>query len=353
VTSDSFEPDDPNGSSSTSPGLDPPADPRAVPPALPPAARPGLSTFTIEGRAAPGLFVVGWLAALAGIGLMIIGILGSSPLFFYLLGPAMLTIGFVAGAGNQAIERRSHDERYAGPSPYLVFGATIAAVYAVGAAVAFGLQLFVDPNSVPGFAVNLLAIVIQGIVFIGVVQLTVVGTNALSWREMGWRRVDSAQLRNVGFGALVAFPVIGLTAIVSNILVTAFNQVPESPLPPTGTTTGLIVQLLAGAVIAPLYEEAVFRGFAISAWERTVGPTGAIVRSSLIFALAHVIEARGENLAAVAALIVIGFATRLPVAFALGWLFVRARSIWAPLGLHMAFNGVLLLIAEYYARTSG
>jgi membrane protease YdiL (CAAX protease family) len=80
---------------------------------------------------------------------------------------------------------------------------------------------------------------------------------------------------------------------------------------------------------------------------------GAIVRSSLIFALAHVIEARGETFAEVGALLVIGFATRLPVAFALGWLFVRARSIWAPLGLHMAFNGILLVIAEYYLRAGG
>ena len=345
MTPDSFEPDDPDGSS--------PTGPRSDPPALPPAVRPGLATFTIEGRAAPGLFVVGWLAALAGVGLMIIGILGSSALFFYLFGPAMLTIGLVAGAGNQAIERRARGAAYAGPSPYVVFGATIAAVYAVGAAVAFGLRLVVDPSVVPGFVVNLLAIVIQAIVFIGVLQLTVVGTNALRWRSMGWRRLDADAVRNLAFGAFVAIPVIGLTAIVSNVVVTAFNQVPESPLPPTGTTTGLLVQLVAGAVIAPLYEEAVFRGFAISAWERTVGPTGAIVRSSLIFALAHVIEARGETFADVGALIVIGFATRLPVAFALGWLFVRARSIWAPLGLHMAFNGILLVIAEYYLRAGG
>ena len=38
--------------------------------------------------------------------------------------------------------------------------------------------------------------------------------------------------------------------------------------------------------------------------------------------------------------------TRLPVAFALGWLFLRRGSIWAPLGLHMAFNGVLLVLGE-------
>ena len=40
----------------------------------PPAAAPphryfGLTTFTVEGRQAPALFVVGWLATLVGVGL--------------------------------------------------------------------------------------------------------------------------------------------------------------------------------------------------------------------------------------------------------------------------------------------
>ena len=38
--------------------------------------------------------------------------------------------------------------------------------------------------------------------------------------------------------------------------------------------------------------------------------------------------------------------TRLPVALALGWLFLRRGSIWASFGLHAAFNGVLLVLAE-------
>ena len=38
------------------------------------SARPGLSTFTIEGRAPPGPFVVGWLASLlGGVGLVVYG----------------------------------------------------------------------------------------------------------------------------------------------------------------------------------------------------------------------------------------------------------------------------------------
>src|SRR5205085_12392203 len=103
----------------------------------------------------------------------------------------------------------------------------------------------------------------------------------------GWRRWNGEAGRDLAFGAAVALPVIGLTSILAYALVSLFNAAPESPLPPTGTAAGLVVQLIAGALIAPLAEEAVFRGFAISAWRRTVGENGAIVRASLVFALAH------------------------------------------------------------------
>jgi membrane protease YdiL (CAAX protease family) len=40
---------------------------------------------------------------------------------------------------------------------------------------------------------------------------------------------------------------------------------------------------------------------------------------------------------------------RVPVAFALGWLFVRTGSIWGPIGLHAGFNGILIVLAELAA----
>jgi membrane protease YdiL (CAAX protease family) len=320
----------------------------AIPPVIP--ARPGLSTFTIEGRAAPGLFVVGWLAAISGVALLLIGILAPSAVFFYFFGPLLLTIGLVAGAGNQAIERRRAGAPYAGPSPFLVLGAIVAAVVAVGSGVFLALGLVTDRTSVPPVAIDLITIGVQTLVFVGVVRLTVVGTDALTWSEMGWRRFDRVQLQNLLLGAAVTVPVILGTSILANLAFEIFHQTPESPLPPTGTFPGLIVQLVAGAVLAPLAEETVFRGFAMTAWSRTVGERSALIRVSLIFAVAHVINAGGDDFGAVLGLMVIGFVTRLPVSFALGWLFLRTRSIWTPLGLHIAFNATLLILAEAYLR---
>jgi uncharacterized protein len=343
-------PEDDAAAAADAPAADAPAPAPAADavgsPARPAPSRPGLSIFTIEGRAAPGLFVVGWLASISGLALVLIGAFAPSGLFLYFLGPVMLTIGLVAGAGNQAIERRVRGSAYAGPSPYLVLATIVTAVFAVGAVVGLGLHLVLGSTIVPGYVVNLIGVGIQAAVFLGIIRLTVVGTDALSWADMGWRRFDAQAIRNLLFGAAAALPVISLTAVVANGLVAIFNQIPESPLPPTGVAAGLVVQLIAGAIIAPIAEEAVFRGFAITAWRRTVGERGALIRASLVFALAHVITVSGDSLPQVGGLIAVGFATRLPVAFALGWLYLRTRSIWAPLGLHMAFNGILLVLAE-------
>ncbi|HEY7131720.1 MAG TPA: type II CAAX endopeptidase family protein [Candidatus Limnocylindrales bacterium] len=332
--------DDPDPNAPTPPDESPPSDPEAAP------TRPGQGTFTIEGRAAPGLFVVGWLATLLGLGIVFVGALAPSGLLVYFVGPVVLAIGLIAGAGNQAIERRARGEAYAGPSPYLVFAAMIAATYAVGFPVGALLSAILGSANVADYVVRLIGVALQALVFIGVVRLTVVGTNALSWTEMGWRRLDVKAFGDLATGAALALPVIGLTAVLASVLVTIFRVTPEAPLPATGVAAGLVIQLIAGAVIAPIAEETVFRGFAITAWRRTVGDNGALIRASLLFALAHVLTVGGDSLGQVGGLIVVGFATRLPVAIALGWLFLRRGSIWAPIGLHMAFNGILLVIGE-------
>src|SRR3954470_4746013 len=313
-------------------------------------ARLGLGFFTIEGRAAPGLFVVGWLATILGFAILLVGALAPSAVLVYFVGPLLLSIGLIAGCGNQAIERRARREAYAGPSPYLVFAAMIAAVYAIGYPVGFVLNLILGSAHLPDYVVRFIGVALQAAIFVGVVRLTVVGTGALSWAEMGWRRFDRTAAGDLGLGLAFALPIFGLTSILAAVLVTIFRTVPEAPLPPTGIPSGTVIQLIAGALIAPVAEETVFRGFALTAWNRAVGERGALVRASLLFALAHVINVSGDSLPQVGGLIVVGFATRLPVAFALGWLYLRRRSIWAPLGLHIGFNGVILLLAEIATR---
>jgi membrane protease YdiL (CAAX protease family) len=151
-------------------------------------------------------------------------------------------------------------------------------------------------------------------------------------------------------GGLWALPVIVATIPVSLILLGIFPVTPESPLPPTGEAVGFAISLVAGALVAPFGEEVLFRAFATTAWVRGVGVRQGVLRAALVFAVAHVLTTSGSSAGDAFGLAIVGFGTRVPIAIALGWLFVRRGTIWASFGLHAAFNGVLLVIAEVAER---
>lgn len=314
-----------------------------------PSPRPGASTFTIEGRAAPGLFVVGWLASLLGLAVVMAGAFAPSTVLVYFVGPGLLSLGLIAAAGNQAFERRARGAAYAGPSPILVFAATIAVTYFVGAVLGLLLDAVLASTGATVWPPvgQLIAGAVTAVVFTGVIRLAVVGTGALSWSEMGVRRFDQQAVRDIAAGASLAVPVIIVTLVLAAILVSIFGVTSPSPLPPTGELSGLLLQLVAGALIAPIAEELLFRGFAVTAWGRSIGPSRAIIRATLLFALAHIIGiAPADDFGQALRLMAVGAGTRLPVAWVLGWIFVRRGSIWAPIGLHATFNGVLLILAH-------
>jgi uncharacterized protein len=333
-----------------------PSDPEDSTPAAPsPETSPprrylGLTSFSIEGRRAPGLFVVGWLATLLGVCLtatVSLGISGLAGAALSLASLFALAVGLVLLAGSQTIERRAAGAAYAGPSPLLVLLAVVAVSRFAGFVI--GVALLPIADRIPMPLGDLLAVLVQGAVFFGVVRLTIVGPGVLTWSDMGWTRDRGEALRGVLGGAVFAGPVILVTSAVAFAAVGLAGVTPPSPLPPTGTMSGLVLHLIAGAVVAPVAEELLFRGFALTAWRRLVGVRGAIVRSSIVFVLAHVLFVSGDTFGETVRVAVVAGAVRIPVAFALGWLYVRTGSIWGPIGLHAAFNGILIAIAEVAA----
>jgi membrane protease YdiL (CAAX protease family) len=315
--------------------------------------RPGASTFTIEGRAAPALFVVGWLGTLVGLGTIAIALLsggsGGAPLLLF-AGLVVLSVGTVAGAGSQGIERRARGVLpYRGPSPVLVFLASIPV--SLLAVVAIGVPLTLLGLQVDGPFGRLAAVVAQALIYIGLIRLLVVDAGALSWPEMGVRRPAGGIPGELLTGALLAAPVILLTIPVAAILAAILPVTPVSPLPPTGETTGFAIQLVAGAIVAPIGEELLFRGLATTVWARAFGARQGLVLGALFFAFVHVLTITGSAAGEVLALMIVGFASRLPVALALGWLFLRRGTIWAPIGLHAAFNALLLVLGEIAFRS--
>lgn len=343
------------GSPSPPDGPIPPPTPDAPGAALSPSPgdRPGASTFTVEGRAAPALFVVGWLASLLGIAFAIVAIMGGggpASSVLLILGLALLSVGLISGAGSQAIERRARtDLAYRGPSPLLVFAASIPVSLLAGVGIGLPLHLVGVPLDGPFGA--LLSVSIQAGVYIALVRLLVVDMGALDWRAMSVKSLDRAAFAEMGGGALWAIPVIAVTVVVSRILLAIFPVVPVSPLPPTGEAVGFALSLLAGVVVAPFGEEILFRAFATTAWVRGLGYGRGLVLAALVFAFAHVLTVNGSTAGEAFGLAVVGFGSRVPVALALGLIFLRRRTIWASFGLHAAFNGILLVLAEIASRS--
>jgi membrane protease YdiL (CAAX protease family) len=314
----------------------------------------GLFRFSLEGRRAPALFVTGWLTTVIGAATTGVGFAsspGSVALLLAAIGLAILTLGFMLLGGSQTVERAAAGLPYAGPSPILVFLAVVAVSLFV--AIAVGAVLSSAGVRPPLAVGDLISTAIQALVFIGVVQLMVIGTGAVRWSAMGFRIGARATAEALARGALLAAPVVILTALVAAIVVTIAGVTPPSPLPPTGTVSGLLLHLLAGAVVAPIAEEVLFRGFMVTAWARSTGPRAAIIRAAILFAIAHVLLVGGDNFGQAASLAFVGAVGRLPIALALGWLYLRSRTIWAPIGLHAAFNAILLIAAELAAGPLG
>jgi len=315
-------------------------------------SRPGATTFTIDGRQAPALFVVGWLGTLIGLGMVGVALLGggspATPIVL-IVGLLLLSVGLVAGAGSQAMERRARGGRaYAGPSPFLVFAASTPISLLV--VIAIGIPLTIIGVAVDGPVGRLASVTVQALVYVGAIRLLVVDVGALGWRSMGIGRFDANALRELVGGAAWAAPVILLTIPIAAVLGLLLPVTPVSPLPPAGETGGFILNLMAGAIVAPVGEEILFRGLATTAWVRDLGPRRGLIRGALFFAVVHVLTVSGNSAGEALSLAIIGFATRLPVAFVLGWLFLRRGSIWAPIGLHAAFNAVLLVLGEIALR---
>lgn len=318
-----------------------PGDPATAVPPLP-------STFSLEGRTAPGLYLVGWIACLIGLGLLVISFAANVPgagQWLFLASMVLLAIGLVGVAGSQAIERgRRPDLAYRGPSPVLAFLLVVVLTLIALIAILSPLSsLGLDAGSPLATVLNLL---LMTLLYAAVIRLLVVGPGALSWSEMGVVRPGARSLGDLAAGVLLALPVLLATLLLAGLLGRFLVPAP-SPLPEATDLAGVVANLLAAAVLAPIGEELFFRGFATTAWARAAGPRAAIVRGAVFFALAHVAPLFATSFAVGVQQALFSFLAYLPVGLALGWLYLGRRSLYAPIGLHAAFNAIQVLLLAF------
>jgi membrane protease YdiL (CAAX protease family) len=95
-----------------------------------------------------------------------------------------------------------------------------------------------------------------------------------------------------------------------------------------------LVALVTVCLIAPVVEEMLFRGIILRAFLVQYSRSQAIVGSAILFGVAHL------NIFQFVAAVLVGSIS--------GWLYERTRSLWPSIILHMAFNGVSMLL--YYAN---
>jgi membrane protease YdiL (CAAX protease family) len=323
-----------------------------------PSGPPGGRIFTLEDRPVPALYFASWLFSAGGIAALLIATqaqasVGRSLMSF--AGVVSLGIGLAAAAGYQVVARTGRPrDMYRGPSPLLLFGLVLV-VSTLGSAV-LGLAGLVDPDQPIGFLFGLLVV---GLAYIACIELFVVRAGALSWAAMGWPArhpgLLHTLLRDAGVAFLVMIPVTLGVIAWGGLLATALHVTAPETLPDAHDSAEALAIVLAAVVVAPVGEEAFFRGFVLTAWLRDLGARAALIRSALFFAVVHILNIRvaAEDASQGLGQALLQFAVILPLGLALGWLFLR-RGIVASIAGHMTYNGILLaLLALARAATSG
>jgi membrane protease YdiL (CAAX protease family) len=316
--------------------------------ATPPSGPPGVGLFSLEGRRAPGLYLVSWVLSVGGLVLfLLIGPMASSELARILIvsvGAIVLTLGLATACGYQVVERRVRPlERYRGPAPLLVFATYLMAFAVIGTLVVLGG--LADPGNALGFfGIGSL----QAIGYAVLVWLFVVRTDALSWREMGWPTWQGSGvrevLRSIGTAVAVMLPTTFALVILGGILATILDVEAPSVVPTPQDSLEALAIAAAAALIIPIGEELFFRGFVVTAWLRDLGPRSALVRSAIVFALIHIVNISSDSFAEGAAQALLQTVIILPVGFVLGWLFLR-RGMAGAIGGHVTYNSLLLFLS--------
>ena len=149
------------------------------------------------------------------------------------------------------------------------------------------------------------------------------------WEMLGWRWPKNfGPWKTIGLAVLL-LAVGGLMTRYFGGSETQLDQIINSSLKARFATAFL------AALTGPLVEELVYRGVLYSAFQRTLGMTGAIVLVSALFAGVHVIQ-YFNNLGVIAVI------TLLSVSLTL----VRARtsSLLPSYVMHLVFNGIQAII---------
>lgn len=309
-------------------------------------APPGLpgprGRFSLEGRPAPALYLFGWLLTAVGFGLIFIAVQTPPPVgTLFLLGSLVaLGLGFSAAAGYQIVVRSTRPESaFHGASPPLLLGIQIVLSVVFSTPLAL---LGVDVKTPVGF---LFASVALFLAYALVVWLFGFRTSAISWRDLGYVQRPNASriLGDVGTGFVAALLLWPITTTLLVILSLLLDTTTAEIVPAPTSALDVVLLALAVAILVPIGEELLFRGYSVTAWLKDLGARTALIRSTVFFAFVHVLNIQSETFEAGARQVILTVAVIAPVGLVLGWLFLR-RGIVASITGHATFNGIAVVL---------
>jgi membrane protease YdiL (CAAX protease family) len=319
-------------------------------------SRPGL--LQLAGREAPALYVIGLLSTVVGASALVAGFAGAG-VSLAIVALVLIGVGGIALSGASALQRRVDTPvaGWRGPGPLAIFWTTIpwallaqllvgAMLTSVGAA--FALLRTPLGTLALAAASNAATILIVGLV--------VVGSGAVRWRDLIFATPAASPKTlpppdrrgglagDLFWGVALALPILSAAGLFATLVMNGTGLSAPVVLPPAMSGVDLAANVLTAGLIAPIGEELLYRGVIAQAWARQSSARRAILFSAIVFAFAHTLTVGGTSVADAVSVAAVAFLVRLPLGIALGWLWIRRRSLISTIALHASYNLAIVAV---------
>lgn len=318
---------------------------------------PGAYVQMAGGRREPergldGLLIAAWVLSMLGLALVVVGLALASVEFaaaelgvdapdfvvavaLAMIGAILVIAGLSAASIRSIILRRNlGEDRYRGPSVLALLAIWIVASNLISIPFLGDLLEAVQGSGPPASPVAFVALVITPLTLLAITIIFVLLPRALPRVRLFDRGLGSAAW-NFVLGVLIGGPawLVGtiIAIAVSALLTGGLGLSPDSVVPiDLLEAVDPVLLVFALVVAAPVAEELFFRVVVFNAWEREYGFWRALIGSSAIFAAIH--------------LSLFAFAPILLLAFVLGYVYARTRSLLTVIAVHATFNAISTFI---------
>lgn len=317
--------------------------------------RPGL--LQLAGREAPALYVIGLLATVVGVSALVAGIAGAG-VGLVILALVLVGVGGIALSGASALQRRVDTPAagWRGPGPLAIFWTTITWALLAQLLIAALLTAVFSAEALSTPQATLLLAAASNFATVLIVGLVVVGSGAVRWRDLILATPAASPSTlpppdrrgglagDLFWGVALALPIMAASGLFATLVMNGTGVSAPAVLPLAVSRIGLIANIITAGLIAPIGEELLYRGVIAQAWARQSSARRAILFSAIVFAFAHTLSVGGTSVADAASIAAVAFAVRLPLGIALGWLWIRRRSLIATIALHAFYNLIIVAV---------